>query len=89
MPCYEVEEVCNDVTTCNNNGQCSNYDNKCQCNPDWFGPNCKQKIATGGISNAGLAGVVVGWLLGFCVMVFFGKKLYTMYEEDKLDVRFL
>lgn len=85
MPCYQIEEVCNDVTTCNNNGRCSAFDNSCQCFPDYFGLTCSEKINTGGISNSGLVGVVVGWLLGFCLLVFLAKKLYKMYEEDKLD----
>ena len=86
MPCYALEEPCNDVVTCNNNGRCSSFDNQCQCNPAYYGPNCNQSIETGGISNGGLAGVVIGWLLGFVVLAVLGVKLYKMYEEDKLNV---
>jgi hypothetical protein len=83
MPCYEAVRACEADKTCSGHGACR-MDGECQCDPTWFGSNCEKEILSGGLSEGGLAGVIIGWIIGMLVLLCASVAFYNAWEEDKL-----
>jgi len=81
---YCTPSPCNPVTTCNNQGFCLS-DQSCSCYPQFYGTYCDKPITSNGLSDGGLAGVIVGWLLAVPVLACLGFILYQMHQSGYFD----
>jgi len=81
---YCTPSPCNPVTTCNNQGFCLS-DQSCSCYPQFYGTYCDKPITSNGLSDGGLAGVIVGWLLAVPVLACLGFIFYQMHQSGYFD----
>jgi len=78
-------QTCDVATTCSNHGFCRS-DGFCACYADWFGDACDKKIARGGgITDGGLAGIIVGWLIGLPIVVALVVYVARQYMYGEYD----
>lgn len=64
-----AQATCDAATSCSGNGFCRS-DNSCSCDPEFYGSNCSKVISSGSVTDGGLAGIIIGWIIGLPLFLF-------------------